>query len=69
MFKSAVYNRLFWKPSVHFYAWLLEECMVWYRDWVFLQDQRVKRASQAALVVKSLSVNTGDVGDADWIPG
>ena len=54
---------------MHFYAWLLEECMVWYRDWVFLQDQRVKRASQAALVVKSLSVNTGDVGDADWIPG
>ena len=43
--------------------------MVWYRDWVFLQDQRVKRASQAALVVKSLSGNTGDVGDADWIPG
>ena len=43
--------------------------MVWYIDWVFLQDQRVMRASQAALVVKSLSANTRDVRDADWIPG
>ena len=50
-------------------VWLLEECMVLYRGCVFLQDHRVIRASEAALVVKSLSANTGDVRDACLIPG
>ena len=36
---------------------------------VFLSDMTKMRASQVALMVKSLDANTGDVRDASLIPG